>query len=157
MDLAPEYDAVTCRGVLNDMTTDEERESAVASLVACLRPGGLLFLDVREAAASRLRSGDGERCVVADLGDGGGELRFHARTRWQQGLLRVEERYELVVGGRVTRESIYDFAMRPWSTAELSSVLRRNGMRHVDITGGVGRRTPDRLFVVAAGKAQRTE
>lgn len=152
MDLSPEYDAVTCRGVLNDMTTDKERESTVASLAACLRPGGLLFLDVRVVEASRLRADDGERCVVADLGDGGGELRFSARTRWQQGLLHVEERYELVVNGRVTQESTYDFAMRPWLRAELSSVLRRNGMQHVDITGGVGRRTSDRLFVVASLK-----
>jgi SAM-dependent methyltransferase len=36
-----------------------------------------------------------------------------------------------------------------WSRAELSATLRRNGMRTVEITDGVGRRTPDRLFVVA--------
>ncbi|GID92023.1 class I SAM-dependent methyltransferase [Amorphoplanes digitatis] len=148
MDLGPGYDAVTCRGVLNDMTTDQERESAVANLAACLRPGGLLFLDVREAEASRLRADGRARRVVADLG-GDGELRFSTRTSWQGGLLQVEERYEVAVDGRVTRESTYDFTMRPWSRAELSSVLRRNGMRHVDITGGIGRRTSDRLFVVA--------
>jgi hypothetical protein len=149
MDLAPEYDAVTCRGVLNDMTTDEERESAIASLAACLRPGGLLFLDVREADASRLRADGGTRRVVADLGNST-ELRFSTRTSWQRGLLCVEERYEVVVGGRVAQESSYDFTMRPWSRAELSSALRRNGMLHIDITGGVGRRTTDRLFVVAS-------
>jgi SAM-dependent methyltransferase len=146
--LAAEYDAVTCRGVLNDMTTDAERESAVAALTACLRPGGLLFLDVREAEASRLRAGGGGRRIVADLGDDG-ELRFRTRTGWQRGLLRVEEHYELVVDGRVRQQSAYDFTMRPWSRAELSSVLRRNGMRDIAITEGVGRRTADRLFVVA--------
>lgn len=149
LDLRREYDAVACRGVLNDMTTDEERESVIASLTTCLRPGGLLFLDVREAEASRLRADGGRRCVVADLGEKG-ELRFSTRTSWQRGLLRVEERYELVDDGRVTQESTYDFIMRPWSKAELSSVLRRNGLRRIDITGGVGRRTADRLFVVAS-------
>ena len=143
------YDAVTCRGVLNDMTTDDERESVIASLVGSLRPGGLLFLDVREADAARLRADGRDRRVVADLGDDT-ELRFTSRSRWQRGLIRVEERYEFVVAGRVTEESRYDFAMRPWSRAELSSVLRRHGLRRVDITAGVGRRTPDRLFVAAS-------
>jgi hypothetical protein len=45
----------------------------------------------------------------------------------------------------------YDFTMRPWSPDELTSTLRRNGMRDIDITSGVGRRTPDRLFVIASG------
>ena len=40
--------------------------------------------------------------------------------------------------------------MRPWSSAELSAALRHNGMRHIDIAAGVGRRTADRLFVVAS-------
>ncbi|GAA1615589.1 class I SAM-dependent methyltransferase [Actinoplanes couchii] len=137
MPAAPEYDAVTCRGVLNDMTTDADRESAVASLVACLRPGGLLFLDVREAAASRARAGGG-RSIVA------GDLTFVTRTRWQDGLIHVEERYE--TPGQVTT---YDFTMRPWTRDELLSVLRRNGMGDVEIRDGVGRRTADRLFVVA--------
>ncbi|MFI7599870.1 class I SAM-dependent methyltransferase [Actinoplanes sp. NPDC049681] len=148
MDLGPSYDAVTCRGVLNDMVAGEERESAIASLAACLRPGGLLFLDVREGEGSRLRAHGGTRRVVASLSEHE-ELRFITRTTWQDGLLRVEERYDLVVDGRVERESTYDFTMRPWSRAELSSVLRRNDMQTVDITGGVGRRTPDRLFVIA--------
>jgi len=149
MEVTAEYHAVTCRGVLNDMTIEEERESAVASLTACLRPGGSLFLDVREAQASRLRADGGIRRVVAGL-DEHRELRFSTRTTWRRGLLRVEERYELVVHGRVERESAYDFTMRPWSRAEISSVLRRNGMRTIEITEGVGRRTADRLFVVAA-------
>jgi SAM-dependent methyltransferase len=152
MELDEQYDAVTCRGVLNDMITDRERESAVASLAACLRPGGLLFLDVRERRASRLRADGGERRVVADLGDGR-ELRFITRAGWRNGLIHVRERHEVVVAGRVTQESTFDFTMRPWSAAELTSVLRRNGLRRVDISGGVGRRTPDRLFAVA-GKPQ---
>jgi SAM-dependent methyltransferase len=149
MDLAAEYDAVTCRGVLNDMTTSKERESAVASLTACLRPGGLLFLDVRDMNASRARADGATRRVVADLGEHE-ELRFFTRTSWHHGLLRVEERYELVVGGRVVQESTYDFTMRPWSRAEVASVLRRNGMRTIEVTDGVGRRIADRLFVVAS-------
>jgi SAM-dependent methyltransferase len=146
--LVSEYDAVTCRGVLNDMITDAGREAAIASLTASLRPGGLLFLDVREEEASRLRADGASRCVVAELGDHR-ELRFSSRSRWGHGLLHVEERYELVVDGRTEEESSYDFTMRPWSRGELTAVLRRHGMRTVDIADGVGRRTADRLFVVA--------
>jgi SAM-dependent methyltransferase len=154
MRLPAEYDAVTCRGVLNDMITDAEREAAVAALAGCLRPGGLLFLDVREADASRSRADGGTRLVVAELTGtkqptGNAELRFHTRTTWERGLLRVEERYELWRDGRVEQESSYDFTMRPWSRDELFELLRRHGLRHVDITAGVGRRTADRLLVVA--------
>jgi SAM-dependent methyltransferase len=148
-DLPPVYAAVTCRGVLNDMTTDEERDLALASLTRCLRPGGLLFLDVREERASRLRADGASRRVVVDLDDRT-QLTYSTRTTWHEGLLRVKERYELSLDGRVRDDSTYDFTMRPWSTSELSSALWRNGMRHIDIAGGVGRRTPDRVFVVAS-------
>jgi SAM-dependent methyltransferase len=148
MRLPPVYDAVTCRGVLNDMTTDNERDSAVTALTTCLRPGGLLVLDVREERASRLRAGGVTRRVAVNLDDHA-KLGFSARTTWQQGLLQVEERYEFALDGRVQRNSTYDFTMRPWSTAELSSTLRRCGMRRVRVKGGVGRPTSDRLFVVA--------
>jgi SAM-dependent methyltransferase len=139
MELPVDYDAVTCRGVLNDMTTDAERAGAVASLAGCLRPGGLLFLDVREAGGSRRRA-DGvlrEKTVEG--------LTFASRTTWDQGLLRVDETY--TAGGRTDS---YRFAMRPWTAAELESAFGRNGLRVTEMREGVGRRTPDRLFVVAA-------
>ncbi|KUL30962.1 class I SAM-dependent methyltransferase [Actinoplanes awajinensis] len=142
------YDGVTCRGVLNDMTTTPERDSVVAALAGCLRPGGRLFLDVREKEASRRRADGTTRQVLADLG-GGRQLRFTSRAAWERGLLRVEEHYTLVERDRVVEESTYAFAMRPWSRAELSATLHRHGLRHIEILPGVGRRTPDRLFVVA--------
>lgn len=144
VDFAGGYDAVTCRGVLNDMVTDAERDAAIAGLVSALRPGGTLFLDVREAQASRLRAGGETRVVV------GGPVRFSSRTVWRDGLLAVGERYELIVDGRVAEESTYAFTMRPWTRAELWAALRRHGLRRVEITGGVGRRTTDRLFVVGS-------
>ncbi|WP_433221721.1 hypothetical protein ACQP00_21450 [Dactylosporangium sp. CS-047395] len=39
--------------------------------------------------------------------------------------------------------------MRPWTEPELRDVLRDSGLRDVRISAGVGRRTPDRWFVVA--------
>jgi SAM-dependent methyltransferase len=71
---AADYDAVMCRGVLNDMVSDGEREAAIASLARSLRAGGKLFLDVREAGASRERAGGEPSRRVA------GELTFVSRT-----------------------------------------------------------------------------
>jgi SAM-dependent methyltransferase len=142
------YDAVTCRGVLNDMISDQERQSAVGSLVSCLKPGGLLFLDVREEQASQERADGAAHCRQVDLGDGA-RLDFTARTTWSQGTIRVEEHYHLVRPGTPEQRSSYVFTMRPWRESELRALLHDSGLRHVEISAGVGRRTADRFFVVA--------
>ncbi|GAB3836858.1 class I SAM-dependent methyltransferase [Dactylosporangium cerinum] len=142
------YDAVTCRGVLNDMLDDAERHSAVRALAGCLAPGGVLFLDVREAEASRLRADGVARSREVHF-DEGGRLTFVARTTWTGGRLTVEETYELDRPGERKRESHYSFAMRPWTEPELRDVLRECGLHDVRVSPGVGRRTPDRLLVIA--------
>jgi SAM-dependent methyltransferase len=142
------YDAVTCRGVLNDMITDRDRESAVRCLVRSLKPGGLVLLDVREEQGSRVRADGAPRSRQVDLG-AGAELTFTARTTWSQGILQVEEQYDLVRPGAPAQQSRYFFSMRPWTAPELRSVLHDSGLRDVEITVGVGRRTADRVFVVA--------
>jgi SAM-dependent methyltransferase len=149
MTLPPAYDAVTCRGVLNDMVTDEERASAVGCLARSLAPGGLLFLDVRELRGSRQRADGTERSRTVDLGDGT-RFTFTARTTWRQGLLRVAEHYDLARPGAPIERSGCHFTMRPWTEPEVRTVLRDSGLRNVEISAGVGRRTPDRLFVVAS-------
>jgi SAM-dependent methyltransferase len=149
MTLPPAYDAVTCRGVLNDMITDRDRAAAVRSLAGCLRPGGLLFLDVREEQGSRERADGTPRRRRVDLGDGA-ELTFTTRTTWDRGTIRVEERYDLTRSGTPDERADYDFTMRPWTEPELRAVLRDSGLHHVEVSGGVGRRTADRLFVVAS-------
>jgi SAM-dependent methyltransferase len=143
------YDAVTCRGVLNDMITDQERTSAVRTLARSLAPGGLLFLDVREEQASRRRADGVPRSRQVDLG-AGSALTFTACTTWSQGMLQVEEQYDLVAPGTPTQRSSYAFTMRPWTEQELRAVLGDCGLRNVEIGAGVGRRTPDRFFVVAS-------
>lgn len=145
----PAYDAVTCRGVLNDMITEQERASAVNHLTGSLRPGGLLFLDVREMRASRERADGITRTRRVDLGDGA-SLSFHARSTWREGTLQVEERYDLVRPGAAVQRSSYAFTMRPWTEPELRAILRASGLGNVEIGAGVGRRTADRLFVVAS-------
>src|SRR5262249_27634024 len=49
-------DAVLCRGVLNDVVDDDDRQAAFASSFArALRGGGVLILDVREWDATVVR------------------------------------------------------------------------------------------------------
>lgn len=84
-----------------------------------------------------------------DRGDGV-ELVFTTRTTWSQGMLHVEEQYDLVRPGTPTQRSSYFFTMRPWTEAELRTVLHDSGLRDVEISAGVGRRTADRFFVVAS-------
>jgi len=49
------YDAILCRGVLNDLINDQSRQEVFFSFARALRKGGLLVLDVREWNASALR------------------------------------------------------------------------------------------------------
>jgi hypothetical protein len=131
------------------MLTDPERASAVRSLARSLAPGGLLFLDVREERAARRRADGNAHTRHADLGAGAG-LTFTARTTFSDGMLRVEEQYDLVRPGTPAQRSRYSFSMRPWTESELRTLLQDSGLHNVEIAAGVGRRTPDRLFVVAS-------
>jgi 2-polyprenyl-3-methyl-5-hydroxy-6-metoxy-1,4-benzoquinol methylase len=45
---AESFDAVVCRGVLNDLLEDAERQAALDRLALVVRPGGVLVLDVRD-------------------------------------------------------------------------------------------------------------
>ena len=137
------YDAVTCRGVLNDLVTDEERDAAIHTLAAL--SSRLLLLDVREQTASRVRVTGVTRARTVTLSPAH-SLTYTTRTTWEAGLLRVHEQYELT--GASPR--VYDFTMRPWTTDELTGRLREAGLVDIEIRPGVGRKTPDRLFVIAS-------
>jgi 2-polyprenyl-3-methyl-5-hydroxy-6-metoxy-1,4-benzoquinol methylase len=52
---AGNYDAILCRGVLNDLVADSERDDVFASFARALRPAGVLILDVREWEQTALR------------------------------------------------------------------------------------------------------
>lgn len=60
--LSQDFDAITCRGVLNDLVADEERDAALASFARLLKPGGLLLLDVPHRGTPRVvgRPGAGD-------------------------------------------------------------------------------------------------
>lgn len=142
------YQAVTCRGVLNDMTTDAERDAVLRSLRGALSEGGMLMLDVREPEGSRRRADGVSQRQTADLGPRG-VLEFTSTVTWEAGFLHIVEDYKLRMPGSPADHRRFDFLMRPWSAQEIRERLTAVGFGRVDVGSGAGRTTGDRLFVVA--------
>jgi 2-polyprenyl-3-methyl-5-hydroxy-6-metoxy-1,4-benzoquinol methylase len=141
-----EYDGVLCRGVLNDLRTDDERDQALHGLAAALRPGGVLVLDVRDwkATVNRYRT-DPVYERTARLPDG--ELRFRSSGRLRpvdQQLLLAER--VTVRRGRTSETYEYDFALRCWSEEELRARLKSAGFAELAVRPGVGSHAQDRLL-----------
>jgi hypothetical protein len=137
-----------CRGVLNDMTTDAERDAVLHAFAAALTDGGLLLLDVRETEGSRRRADGVPRRRTVDLGERG-ILHFTSTGTWQAGLMHVVEDSVLQRPGRPADHRVFAFTMQPWSARELTDRLTAAGLGHIDMRPGVGRATDDRLFVTA--------
>ena len=147
MPAPPHYDVVTCRGVLNDLVADAERQAAVTAMAQALRPGGLLMCDLREAAASAARA-DGTPVVKQTALPAGGQLTFTTTTSWSDdGLLLVSEEHVLTVDSEVQRSS-NQFVMRPWTPAEVHRRFSEAGLEEITIQASPGR-GPDRRTVQA--------
>lgn len=148
LDVGPVYQAVTCRCVLNDIVDDADRDAVLRSFAASLRPQGLLILDVREENGSRKRADGTPRRHTVEVRPGT-HLDFTSTVTWNAGLLHVHEQYVLHVALDAPQESTFDFVMRPWSEEELVQRLSAAGFHDIKTTPGIGRKTPDRLFVIA--------
>lgn len=142
------YQAVTYRGVLNDMITDAERDAVLRGLRGALSDGGMLLLDVRESEGSRRRADGMPRHRTADLG-ARGVLELTSTVIWEAGFLHVVEDYTLRMPGSPADHRQFDFVMRPWSAQEIRERLTAAGFGRVEVGPGAGRTTGDRLFVVA--------
>ena len=136
--IAGAFDAVIARGVLNDLLTDGERADALNAFARLTRAGGVLVLDVREAAMSQQRADGIWRTTEVDLQDGS-QLRFISRPTWNDGRIVVEERYELASDHDETPEvSEFLFEMRPWTREELQRRLSSAGYGRIEMRDGVG-------------------
>jgi SAM-dependent methyltransferase len=154
---ARRYDAVLCRGVLNDFVDDADRRAVFAAFAGALRPAGVLILDVREWEASVARKSR-EPLFRKRVSTDRGELTFTSVTTLdpEHHRLMISERHALVEQG-AERISDHQFVMRCWERSELSSELERNGFGDVRYFGafdaGVEVGATDRLVAVAQRSA----
>lgn len=147
------FDAILCRGVLNDVIESDQRDAAVAAFARALRAGGLLILDVREWEASaerKAREPVFRKSVVTDRGT----LTFTSITELDRDgrRLLLSERHTLIDGNQ-ERSSDFHFVMRCWTRDELDVTLTKSGFGAIahfgayDATVEAGR--TDRLVAVA--------
>ena len=150
---AAQYAAILCRGVLNDVIEDDQRDAVFSAFGRALLPNGTLVLDVREWHASMDRK-TAEPLYRKRVSTDRGELTFTSVTELDvdNRLLLVSERHELVSNGEV-RVSDGRFVMRCWERDELDARLARHGFGNVQYFGAYDVAVPagatDRLVVVA--------
>jgi len=152
------FDAVLCRGVLNDLVDDEPRAAVFKAFSHVTRPGGVLLLDARDwgqSAARRAARPIAERRVSTPRG----LLVFRTVTRLDATthrlLLSETHVLETPAGERITASD--EFVMRCWTRDELESALRRTGFEAIEYSGtydGAPLGTGDRI-VVAATRTSR--
>jgi SAM-dependent methyltransferase len=147
------YEAILCRGVLNDLVDEDARQSAFASFARTLRADGVLILDVREWDATASRKAR-EPLFRKRVDTHRGKLTFTSVTELDALTRRLvlRERHTLEVNG-LERSSDYEFVMRCWTLAELQSLLRLNGFGSVAYFGAydpaLAPGVTDRLVAVA--------
>lgn len=160
-DAPARYDAILCRGVLNDLLDDGDRREVFHTFARSLRAGGVLLFDVREwgmTAERKSRAPVAERTVETPRGT----LTFRDETRLDREgrRLLVAERHTLRRDG-VERVAEFDFEMRCWTRAEVSEALAAAGFRGVEDFGAydfsTAAGTTDRLVCAASSRESREE
>jgi SAM-dependent methyltransferase len=147
------YEAVLCRGVLNDFLGESARASAFANFNRALLPNGVLILDVREWAGTAVRK-TREPIFRKTITTERGTLTFTSVTELNPNdrQLMLTERHTLDNLGR-ERVSESRFVMQCWTREELDACLVRSGFVGPTYFGAyaadVAAGTTDRLVAVA--------
>jgi trans-aconitate methyltransferase len=115
-------DGVLCRGVLNELTKDEDRQRALDSLWDMLRDGGLLVFSVREVEKSRARYG---REPVRTRSEGGAF--FRSKARFVGDVVVVDETLS-----SADARADYRFEMKPWSLTEVDERAAAAGFTRIE-------------------------
>jgi SAM-dependent methyltransferase len=156
---ATRFDAILCRGVLNDLLEEAERDMAFGRFADGLRPGGVLILDVREWNASEERKRR-EPLFRKRVSTGRGELTFTSVTALdpERRRLLISEQHLLVANGG-EQVADHEFVMRCWTRDELDSALTRHGFDRSSYFGaydvGAVAGSTDRLVVIAEATLPR--
>ena len=124
VDWQPEvaFDGALCRGVLNELTEDEDRQAALDALHRMLRPGGLLVLGVREIERTRVRYK--REPVVTRSAEG---VYFRAEAEVIGDYVRIREHIS-----SADQRADHEFRMRPWSLTELDERAAAAGFTRVE-------------------------
>ena len=147
------YDAILCRGVLNDLLADRVREAVFAAFGHALCSAGVLIVDVREWEATREWK-TREPLFRKRVATSHGLLTFTSVTTLEPARreLIIAEQHTLETDGE-ERSRSFQFVMRCWTLDELQSLLHRNGFNSVAYFGAydsaVAPGATDRLVAVA--------
>jgi ubiquinone/menaquinone biosynthesis C-methylase UbiE len=148
------HDAVVCRGVLNDVVGAAARAAVLDGFARVLRPGGVVWLDVRDWSRTVVRKTAGpvtERHVATPRGP----LAFRSVTRLDPATRRllVSERHTLTTSAG-ERVATHEFVMQCWIRDELDGALGAAGFEAIEHaageTGEPSAGFEDRLVVTAS-------
>jgi SAM-dependent methyltransferase len=151
------FDAVLCRGVLNDFVEDGDRSAIFQRFSAWLRPGGTLIFDVREwgKTLDRYTIRPLYRRTVALPN---GVLAFQSETvpHPETRQLHVRERFDIQQAG-TQASTVNDFVMRCWTSDEITFHLSEAGLEEIARHSNYGDhdlKWSDRLVVVALRRSK---
>jgi SAM-dependent methyltransferase len=151
--VGPSYDGILCRGVLNDLLEDHDRQEVFFSFARVLRPAGVLILDVREWHGSVHRKRR-DPVFETTVDTTRGRLNFRSLTELdpRQRRLLIVEQHTLKTNDAETSSS-YHFIMRCWTQEELYYHLTQAGFNAIEYFGDYDHTMPpgstDRLVSVA--------
>jgi hypothetical protein len=146
------FDAILCRGVLNDFVSDADRGFIFRQFANLFRMDGVLIFDVREwtRTAARYKQNPVHRRTVEMPG---GVLHFQSETvlHDQSRRMLIRERFEMEREGVGTCVE-NDFVMRAWTLDEIYACLDNAGFAQIEshaTYGEVGQTWSDRAVVIA--------
>ena len=115
------FDAIFCRGVLNDVLSDADRQQIARRFAELAAPGSALILDVRDwlKTKERYQERPSESRKI-DL-PGGRKLAFRSETTLEASTQQmiVKETFEFSGTGSAMEHYATEFRMRCWSSIEL--------------------------------------
>jgi len=124
--IAPPCDAVFCRGVLNDIVVDDERQAICDAFARSLRPGGVAILEARELVPTLDRYREPSR-FERTVNVGAADVRYLAEMATRGELVAVRETVSVA-----SREaSVFEYAMRCWTKEEFRARLEAAGFHDV--------------------------
>lgn len=127
LDVKDKYDVVFCRGVLNDIIADHERDKLFNAFSQYLKPGGLFLADVRDWERSRIQINHAP-VTAGEFQSDRGLVRYRSEKTLgpEDHEFTVLEQISLITD-KNTEEFDYRLKMKCWTEPELRERLRKAG------------------------------